>query len=141
MEMGKLKIKCLICKILKNVNVTNTSNLTHMSKLTSMAILTCMSIFWWVYVATRSYWFSTFHIKAIFNGCTLRRGHIDFQHSISKLYVESIRNHRFSGSIWQCLFCMLPEKECKMTTETFGKWRKVLWKHKQILMKKELGDF
>ena len=33
------------------------------------------------------------------------------------------------------------EKESKMTTETFGFWRKVLFKHKQIPLKKELGNF
>ena len=42
------------------------------------------------------------------------------------------------GSVY---FVCLRETESKMTTETFGFWRKVLFKHKQIPMKKELDDF
>ena len=45
----------------------------------------------WVYVATRSYWISTFHIKTIFNGCTLRRDHTEFRLFRLKLYLMDVR--------------------------------------------------
>ena len=45
-------------------------------------------------------------------------------------------DHFGYGSVY---FVCLRKTECKMTTETFGFWRKVLFNHKQIPMKTRLS--